>query len=228
VDDVEERRKTVDVVELAGERRREIEAEAVDVALDHEVAERVHDQPEHAWVHRVEAVARPGEVHVMAEIARHQPVVGDVVDALERETGAEMVPLRRVVVDDVEDHLDPGPVKRLDHSLELAHLLAARSRRRVQRVRSEKPDRRVPPVVGQAARVQEVLVGDVVDGQELDGGDAQRAQVLDCVVGGEARVRAAKIVAYSRVELREATDVCLVDDRLVPRRSERAVALPVE
>ena len=37
VDDVEERREAVDVVELAGERRGEVEAEAVDMALDHEV-----------------------------------------------------------------------------------------------------------------------------------------------------------------------------------------------
>ena len=34
VDDVEEGREAVDVVELAGERRGEVEAEAVDVALD--------------------------------------------------------------------------------------------------------------------------------------------------------------------------------------------------
>ena len=46
VDDVEERREPVDVVELARERRGEVEAEAVDVALDDEVAQRVHDQPQ--------------------------------------------------------------------------------------------------------------------------------------------------------------------------------------
>jgi hypothetical protein len=34
VDDVEERRQPVDVVELARERRGEVEAEPVDVALD--------------------------------------------------------------------------------------------------------------------------------------------------------------------------------------------------
>ena len=40
----------------------------------------------------------------------------------------EVVALGGVVVDDVEDHLDAGAVQRLDHPLELAHLLAARRR----------------------------------------------------------------------------------------------------
>ena len=64
VDDVEERREPVDVVELARQRRGEIEAEAVDVAVDDPVAQRVHDQPQHARMHRVEAVAGAREVHV--------------------------------------------------------------------------------------------------------------------------------------------------------------------
>ena len=45
MNDVEEGREPVDVVELARERRHEIEAEPVDVALGDEVAQRVHDQP---------------------------------------------------------------------------------------------------------------------------------------------------------------------------------------
>jgi hypothetical protein len=36
-----------------------------------------------------------------------------------------VVALGGVVVDDVEDHLDAGRVQRLDHRLELLHLLAA-------------------------------------------------------------------------------------------------------
>ena len=108
MDDVEERREPVDVVELARERRGEVEAEAVDVALEHEVPQRVHDQPQHRRMHRVERVARAREVHVEARVVRHEPVVARVVDALEGEHRPEVVALRRVVVDDVEDHLDSG------------------------------------------------------------------------------------------------------------------------
>ena len=110
MDDVEEGREPVDLVELARERRGEVEAEAVDVALDHEVAERVHDQPQHRRVHRVERVAGARVVHVEARVAGDRAVVGEVVDPLEGEHRPEVVALRGVVVDDVEDHLDPGAV----------------------------------------------------------------------------------------------------------------------
>ena len=150
MDRVEERRQAVDVVELASQRRRQVEAEAVDVALDHQVAQRVHDHPQHRRVDRVQRVAGAGEVHVVAGVIGHQPVVGGVVDALERQHRPEMVALGGVVVDDVEDHLDPGLVQRLDHPLELAHLLAAPAGGRVLRVGGEVADRRVAPVVAKA------------------------------------------------------------------------------
>ena len=174
VDDVEERRQTVDVVELARERRREVEPEAVDVALGHEVAQRVHDQPQHARVHRVERVAGAGVVHVEARRLRDEPVVALVVDAAEAEHRPEVVAFGGVVVDDVEDHLDAGAVQRLDHPLELAHLVA---RRRVERVRREVADARVAPVVGQPAVGEEALVDDVVHRQQLDRRHAERRQV---------------------------------------------------
>ena len=230
VDDVEERGEAIDVVELARERRREVEAEAVDVADVRPVAQRVHDQPQHARVHRVERVARAGEVHVVARVVRHQPVVRRVVDALEAEHRPEVVALGGVVVDDVEDHLDAGAVQRLHHPLELAHLLAAAVARRVQRVRREVADRRVAPVVRQALVVQEPLVRDVVDREQLDGGDAEALQVRDRRVRREPRVRAAQVLAHVGVLLREALDVHLVDDGLVPRRARArvVVAFPVE
>ena len=49
----------VDLVQLAREHRREIEAEAVDVHLVHPVAQAVHDELDRARVLHVEAVAEP-------------------------------------------------------------------------------------------------------------------------------------------------------------------------
>ena len=47
LDEVEERRQAVDLVELAGQGRGEVEPEAVDVHLGDPVAQRVHDQLQH-------------------------------------------------------------------------------------------------------------------------------------------------------------------------------------
>ena len=198
------------------------------MALDHPVAQRVHDQPQRVRVDRVERVARAREVHVEALILRREAVVALVVDALEGEHRAEVVALRGVVVDHVEDHLDPALVERLDHALELADLLAGLAGRRVRRVRREVADRGVAPVVLQAALEEERLVDDVMDGQELDRGHAELAEVIDRRLGGEAAVGPAQVLAHVGVLHREALDVGLVDDRVAPAAAGRCVVLPVE
>jgi hypothetical protein len=58
-----------------------------------------------------------------------------------------VVALGGVVVDDVEDHLDAGLVQRLDHRLELQHLLPAGAVGGVPVVRGEEADGVVAPVV---------------------------------------------------------------------------------
>ena len=127
----------------------------------------------------------PGEVHVVARVVRDEPVVGGVVDALEGQHRPQVVALGGVVVDDVEDHLDAGAVQRLDHPLELAHLLAAAPVAAYAAVRGEVADRAVAPVVVQPALDQERLVGDVVDRQQLDRGDAEVA-ADSAIAGSEA------------------------------------------
>ena len=47
MNDVEEGAEPVDVVELAGQRAGQIEAEPVDVHLEHPVAQAVHDELQH-------------------------------------------------------------------------------------------------------------------------------------------------------------------------------------
>ena len=75
LDEVEERRQPVDLVELAGEGGGEVEAEAVDVHLGHPVAQAVHDQLQHVRVAHVEAVAGAGVVEVEAPVVVDEPVV---------------------------------------------------------------------------------------------------------------------------------------------------------
>ena len=84
------------------------------------VPQTVHDQGHGAGMNDVQAVARTGEVDVMAGIVRVQPVVNGVVYPGERQRGPELVAFSSVVLHDIEDHLDPGAVQRLHHGLEFS------------------------------------------------------------------------------------------------------------
>jgi hypothetical protein len=65
LDEVEERRELVDLVELPGQRGREVEPEAVDVHLGDPVAQRVHDELQHVRAAHEQAVAGAGRVVVV-------------------------------------------------------------------------------------------------------------------------------------------------------------------
>ena len=140
LDHVEERGQPVHLVELPGQRRGQVEAEAVHVHLGHPVPQRVHDHLKHVRVPHEQAVAGAGGVHVELRVVPDQPVVGGVVDAPEGQRRPQVVALGRVVVDHVEDDLDPGLVQRPDHGLELLHLLAAGAAGGVGVMRGEEAD----------------------------------------------------------------------------------------
>ncbi len=139
-----------------------------------------------------------------------------------------MVALGGVVVDDVEDHLDPGLVQRPDHRLELGDLLAALAGRGVLVMRREEADRVVAPVVPQPPVDQLRIVDELVHGQQFDRGDAEAGEVLDRGRVAEPGVGAALRLRDLRMLCGEALDVHLVDDRLVQRDVGRPVVAPVE
>ncbi len=228
LDDVEERRQPVHLVQLPGERRREVEAEAVDVHLLHPVAETVHHELQDLRRLHVEGIAAPGEVLVAGAIVGREPVVARVVDAAQRKRGPALVALGRVVVDHVEDDLEAGFMQGAHHHLELAHRVHGGRRGRVPHVGREVGERVVAPVVRQPAIEQVPFVRVVVHRHQLDRRDAQVRQVAQRLVGGQSEVRAAQRARHPRVERREPLDVHLVNDRLVPGPMGRAIAAPVE
>ena len=103
-----------------------------------------------------------------------------------------------------------------DHAADLVQdrLGAGRLRRGggVGGLRGEVGQRRVPPVVGESALEQEGLGEGGVDGQQLDGGHAQRAQVLDRGRMGHTRVGAAQLGRHAGHVVGEPLDMGLVDD----------------
>ena len=232
LDELEEGREAVHLVELAGQRGREVEPEPVDVHLGHPVAQRVHDQLQRVRVPHVEGVPGARVVHVVPLVVLDEAVVGLVVDALEAERRPEVVALGGVVVDHVEDHLDAGRVHRLHHSLELLHLLSQAlcipGARGVRRLRCEEGQGVVAPVVVQSLVEQGAVLDELVHRHELEGGDAEPGQVGGDRGVRQAGVRPAQLLGHVGVQLREALDVRLVDDRLVVGDVQASVALPVE
>ena len=229
VDDVEERRELVDVVQRAGERGGEIEPEAVDVHLGDPVAQRVGDQLQRERAAGVERVAAAGVVDVAARVVLGEAVVGAVVDAAEREQRAVRAALGGVVVDDVEDHLQARRVQGTDHRLELADRVArVAGAGGVPGVRGEEAEGVVAPEVPKAAALQVRLGDEVVDRQQLDRGDAERGQVLQDRRVREAGVGAAQVLGHVGVLHREPAQVQFVDDGVVPRRVRAVVVTPRE
>ncbi len=210
----------------AGQRRRQVEAEAVHAHLRHPVPQRVGDQAQYVRLDDVQRVAAARVVGVPAGVGL-EAVVAAVVDALQGERRAQLAGLRRVVVDHVEDHLDAGRVQRPHHPPELADLLTGGAGGGVGGVRGEVADRVVAPVVLQPAVEQMALVRELVHRQQLHRRHAQPRQMLDRRRVREARVRAAQLLGDARVQLGEAAHVQLVDDRVRPRRLRPPVVRPL-
>ena len=186
---VEETAVLVEAVRLARQDCREVEAEAVDTHVVGPVAQAVHHHLQHAAVAEVHGIAGAGVVDVVPRVGR-QPVVGGVVDALEGQGGTELVALGGVVVDDVEDQLEPRLVQMGHHLLELGEGEIGVGR--IAPRRRKEADRVVAPVVLQALVEQMAVVDEGVDRQQLDGGDAERRQVGRDLGARQSRVGAAQ------------------------------------
>jgi hypothetical protein len=133
-----------------------------------------------------------------------------------------------VVVDDVEDDLEAGGVQQLHHPLEFPDRADRILVGRVVVVRREVAVGVIAPVVPQPLVHQVLFVHELVDGQQFDGGDPERGQIVDGCRVRQPRVRAAQVLGHLVPELAEALDVHLVDDRLVQRPARRPIPAPVE
>jgi hypothetical protein len=135
----------------------------------------------------VDGVACPRPVQVPGAIGL-QPVPGEVVEPAEAQRRPEVVAFGGVVVDHVDDDLDPGEMQRPHHRLELVDRVVGGG---VLVVRCEESDAVVTPVVA-ASGLEEVLVLDeLVDGEQFHRGDAEGHEMFEHGVVGQAGVGAA-------------------------------------
>src|SRR5579885_3099152 len=136
---------------VAGQNGCEIESESVDVHVNDPMAQSLQNYPAHHWMIGVQRVPGAGIVCVAGVIGREQ-IIRAVLKAAKTEGGTQMVAFRRVVVDDIENHLDAGAMKRFDHVAELIHRSEPVLSRAVLPMRREERNGVVPPVVRPAPR----------------------------------------------------------------------------
>src|SRR5262249_56078779 len=102
---------------VAGENRRQMEPEAVDVHRLHPVAEAVDDHAANDRMIRVERIPGAAVVRVPGPVA-FEDVVRPVVDAAEAQRRPALIAFGRVIEDDVVYHFLTGTVERLSHDAE--------------------------------------------------------------------------------------------------------------
>ena len=171
---LEERRVRVEAVRAAAERGREIEAKAVETAVDHPAPERADRHLDDQRAVEREAIAGAGVVDVKRRIARVEAEPGLVVEAAERQRRPKLVALAVVVEDDVENGLHARRVQRVGRGANL--LPAAGSKARIGRAEH---DRVVAPCVREAERGHVPVVDERVGGHDLDRGDPERGEMRD-------------------------------------------------
>ena len=139
-----------------------------------------------------------------------------------------MVAFGGVVINHVEDYLDACLVEGTDHGLEFGDHLAWLFGIGVVMVRGEKAEGVIAPVVAQAQVAQPIVLQELVDGHELDGGDAELLEVVNDGGVRHAGVGTAQFFRHVWVGHSHALDVGFVNDLLVVWNVRAMVAAPVK
>ncbi len=158
----------------------EIEAEPVDPAVDHPSPQRADRHVDDERPVERQTIAGAGVVDVGRRIVGIEPEPDRVVEAAERQGGAELVALAVVIEDDVEDRLDARGVQRVGRR---PHVRPAAGRK--PRVGGAEHHGIVAPGVRKAERRQMPLVDEGIGRHDLDRRDPERRQMRNR--GGWAR-----------------------------------------
>ena len=176
----------------------------------------------------IEAVPAAAEVHVASRVVLFQPVVRGIVDSPEADGRPLLRALAGVVVDHIDEDLDPDRVQCFHHALEFAYLPIPLSGSGITVVRGEVADGVIAPVVGQPHADQPGLGHELVDWHELDRADAEALQVADHGRMGQPSIGAPQLRRYLRMSQRQAANMDLIDDRVGVRDSRVPIVPPVE
>src|SRR5260370_40607168 len=99
----------------------------------------------------VQSVAASSVVHVVARLPVEAPIVGSVVDAPEAHRRSQMIALRGVVVNYIENYFETSAMQSPNHVFEFSNLIAGGTSRGEARIGGKESDRIESPLMCQSA-----------------------------------------------------------------------------
>src|SRR4051812_48573139 len=127
-----------------------------------------------------------------------------------------------VIVDDIQNHLDPSLVIDGNHRLESVDGIAVKK----TLIGCEKPDAVIAPVVAEASLHKSPVIDGGVDRQEFDRGNAEAGEMVDDSRRGQACEGSFQPVRYTAIEPCQSCDMSFIDDGIRPRPTGLAFGAP--
>ena len=197
--------------------------------FDRPMAERGQDVVSHHGVVGVDGVAGSGVVPIVALVAG-QGVKDRVIDTPETERRAQLVSLRGVIEDHIQNHFNAGIVKSPHHFLELQLLLAHASGTAVGSFGCKKRYRIVSPVVPEGLMrlriaARDGMLVELLHGHQFYSSHSQSFEIRDLFHQAEVGSR----MVHARLGMDgTAANVRFVDDGCRPRMPQWPVSIPIE
>ena len=194
-------------VVATSERRREIEAEPVEPAVDHPSPQRADRHIDHERPFEGNAIAAAGVVEIDLRPAGVETEECRIVEATERQGRPELVALAVVVEDHVEDRLHARFVQRVSRRADFGPAAG-----REPRIGDAEHHGIVAPGVRQAERRQMPLVDERVGRHDLGCGYAEAGEMGDRSGVREPGEGSAQLFRNGSIEPRKAPQIELIDD----------------
>ena len=117
------------------------------------IPQTIHNKSQGKRVIQIKCISTACIICVVARIIG-QPIVAGVIKPTKRQRRAQLGAFRAVVIDYVQNHLDPRAVKAGNHLLEFGNFAGLH----IARLGRKEPVGHVPPVIRQSAVDQKLVV----------------------------------------------------------------------
>src|SRR5690606_11956380 len=170
---IEESAAPIEAVMLSSKNGGEVEAETVDMHLQHPIPQRIHHQTQYSRIADVDGITAAGVVDVVTRVLALQTVVAEVIDAFERQRWPETSTFSRVIERNIQNHFDARVMQAGHHLAKLGWITLLQ----IGLMRRKECERVVAPVIAQPFLGKEMFVDETLHRHQLQRSDAQRLQV---------------------------------------------------